>query len=497
MKYLRVPREVAFAEIRSRDFSWAPSLFRQIIIPNAKVKRVGDLLHSSKPFDKGLEPGSRHYLQRSSHYFIRTKALQEHSYLLYPKGDAITPINPHAFKDCSLVNGDILMSKDSNVGECAMINGARWQNYMFSGGIVRLQPAIDRFYFFSFLKHPVFKAQLLAMSPRGATIMHAKSLWLDCLMPFPDQPDAERVTRYIAVLMEAIVEKEKALRERHEAIMVAIAEELLGNGNGAAFRYTHPTISEIKQSSRFDSGLYCAGFRTFKHRVDDYRFGSTNLSAMGVKSRRGPNLAVSVIGKSLYSDAPKPGWYRLIRPVNISEYGTLTQREWFGSPKNLPLVQHGDLILGCEGFEKGRTIVVVDEIERCTTNFHGTVISWPGAELWQVVFLRCFLAFLREQGVIDWVGVGGSGGHMSPEYFDYLPMPIFPEHKQVEIARLYHHDAAPSAGKPTLDTFVDWHNRWNTELGILQLDREMKSLQQTLAAVQEEIIEGRTVLVPL
>jgi type I restriction enzyme S subunit len=218
---------------------------------------------------------------------------------------------------------------------------------------------------------------------------------------------------------------------------------------------------------------------------------------MGVKTRRGPNLAVSVIGKSLYSEEPKPGWYQLIRPVNISEYGTLARMEWLGSPKNLPLVQQGDLIMGCEGFEKGRTIVMVDPIERCTTNFHGTVIYWPGSELWQVIFLRCFLDFLRQHGVIDWVGVGGSGGHMSPAYFDYLPIPKFPAEKQREIARLYHHDTPAPSGKPTLATFAGWHRQWNASLGIWDLDREMKALQRTLAEVQEQIIAGKTVIVPL
>jgi hypothetical protein len=389
------------------------------------------------------------------------------------------------------------MSKDSNVGECAMVDGDRWRNHMFSGGIVRLHPSADRYYFFAFLKHPLFKTQLLAKSPRGATIVHSKTLWLDCLMPFPNQRDAKRVIGYVSALMQAIVEKEKAIRERHDAIMSAIDEELSTNNRGKAFHCSFPVISEIAESGRFDSGLYCTGFRSFKHCIDDYKNGTTWLSKMGVKTRRGPNLAVSVIGKSLYSEEPKQGWYQLIRPVSISEYGTLAQREWLGSRKSLPLVQQGDLIMGCEGFEKGRTIVMVDAIERCTTNFHGAVIYWPDAELWRVVFVRCFLAFLRAHGVIDWVGVGGSGGHMSPDYFDYLPIPKFPDDKQGGIAQLYHHDAPPPPVKPTLDTFVDWHRRWNAGLGIWELDREMKILQRTILEVQERIIEGKTVTDPL
>ena len=338
MDYLRVPREVNLSDIHNHDAAWSPSMFRRVIIPNSNLKRVGDLLVGSKPFEKGVEPGSIHYLWRSTHFMIRTKALQDHSYLVYPKGNAITPISPRVFEDPSLTDGDILMSKDSNVGECAMVDGNRWRNHMFSGGIVRLHPAMDRYYLFSFLKHPLFKNQLLAMSPRGATITHAKTLWLNCLIPFPNQRGAERVIRYVSALTQSIIEKEKAIRERHDAITMAIEEELSANNRGKAFQYAFPAISEVKESSRFDCGLYCVGFRSFKHRVDGYKRGSTCLSKIGVKTRRGPNLAVSVIGKSLYSEEPKPGWYQLIRPLNWNKlFGlpTVTSLHPFASSGSL------------------------------------------------------------------------------------------------------------------------------------------------------------------
>lgn len=50
---------------------------------------------------------------------------------------------------------------------------------------------------------------------------------------------------------------------------------------------------------------------------------------------------------------------------------------------------------------------------------------------------------------------------------------------------------------PTLSTFVDWHKRWNGELGIWELDRELKVLRRTLLAVQDKIIKGEPVNVPL
>jgi hypothetical protein len=60
-------------------------------------------------------------------------------------------------------------------------------------------------------------------------------------------------------------------------------------------------------------------------------------------------------------------------------------------------------ILGCEGFEKRRSMVLVEGIEKCTTNFHGKVLHSRDAKLWKRIFVRCVLAYLREHGVIGWI----------------------------------------------------------------------------------------------
>jgi type I restriction enzyme S subunit len=361
-------------------------------------------------------------------------------------------------------------------------------------GVTNYAPHVTLPYIYSFLRSDFFVEQVWSLLNRGVYPRMDKGALDKIALPIPSDSS---VIRYVSVLVQAIVEKEKAIKARHQGILLMVGRELLENQNGKVFRYMYPTNTEVQASSRMDTGLYCHGFREFKHHIDNYRLGSTCLSEMGIKSRRGPNLAVSVIGKSLYAEEFKQGWYQLIRPVNIGEYGTLTKLEWLGTPKKLPISNTGDLILGCEGFEKGRSIVLLEDMERCTTNFHGTTLYSTTPDITKIVFVRCFLAYLREHGVIDWVGVGGSGGHMSPEYFDYLPFPKFPDHKQAEIARLYHNPAPSPTDKPTLKTFVDWHRRWNENLGIWELDREMKNLQRTLADVQERIIEGKTVEIPL
>jgi hypothetical protein len=140
---------------------------------------------------------------------------------------------------------------------------------------------------------------------------------------------------------------------------------------------------------------------------------------------------------------------------------------------------------------------MLDDPIRVTTNFHGTVLSWPGAEISDVIWLRCILAYLRARGVVDWVGVGGSGGHMSPEYFDYLPIPNFPTRTRKRIAELYHSPASEVATPPSLATFVGYHRARNAKLGIWQLATEMKALQMELSSIQEKIIRGISVDIPL
>src|SRR5712691_8734616 len=145
MNYFRIPSVITKSEILANDGSFSSGMYRRLIMPAVHVEKVSALLDKQKKFDRGVEPGSIWYLQRSPTFMIRTKALQDHSYLIYPMGDSITRVNPRVFRDPKLSDGDILMSKDSNVGECAMVDGDRWMNHMFSGGIVRLYPAIDRY----------------------------------------------------------------------------------------------------------------------------------------------------------------------------------------------------------------------------------------------------------------------------------------------------------------------------------------------------------------
>lgn len=204
-------------------------------------------------------------------------------------------------------------------------------------------------------------------------------------------------------------------------------------------------------------------------------------------------MEIKLLLTRIDSDTRKPGFYKLLIPANISEYGTMETVSWLGTARKLPLLRTGDILFGEAGFQKGRSIVLIEESERTTTNAHGLYARREDGNVSKSIFFRCIFNWYRTQRLIDLMAVGGSGGHFSPEYFEFVLIPIFPENVEANIVRLYHNAAPSPQQQCTLANFVAWHREWNKELGIWELDREMKKLQTTLTQVQEQIIEGRTV----
>src|SRR5664279_2122867 len=95
MKHLRVPRQITLADLKTKDASWSAGMYRRVEIPTSHTRRIAELIAG---YDKGSDPGSMYYLEKSTHYFIRTKSLQANSYLISPRGGAITPLNPRVFE---------------------------------------------------------------------------------------------------------------------------------------------------------------------------------------------------------------------------------------------------------------------------------------------------------------------------------------------------------------------------------------------------------------
>lgn len=491
--YVKTPTAISFSHIVEKDFTLSSSQYMDLVMPNQNFLYVRDFL--SRPLqrkDLGVEVGSLNYIGQSTHYFLRTKALQQHTFLPEITSETALPIMPDCFVKMNLKKGDLIISKDSNIGEIVILD-KDYPNYMLSGALYKLPVTEKKYYLLAFIKHDVFREQLDFMVPKGATIRHAKTMFLDCKIPMPNH-NAVNTIKFIELLTQAIINKEQLIRNRHENILNLIEQELLSNQKPNKFKFELPTIKEIENIGRLDTNLYREHFKKIVFQIENYTKGFQTIQELGFSLSRGQNLQVSNIGDSVYSKKKFNKFYTLMLPKFLSKYGTVDKIEYLGNPNSLKTLQKGDLIFGAEGFEKGRSIVIIEEQDRVITNIHGITIQQEEHNVNKAIFVKCCLDYLRSKGLIDLYAVGGNGGSLAQKYWDIIPFPKFDKTKQDEIAILYHNpESIYQTDTYTLDNFLEQDNAFNETAGIYELDKTAKQLKEILNKAIDDIANDRKV----
>jgi type I restriction enzyme S subunit len=487
--YIDVPKYTTFKDIVDNNFSLSASQYKAFEIKNKNQKLVSDFLDRDLVrSDLGREVGSSYYVDYSPYIFIKTKALQPETYLLNQAGDAIEYIVPQVFESFNLKKGDLLISKDSNVGEIAIVD-KDYPDAALCGGIYRLPVSKNKYYLLGFIKSELFRQQIDFLVPKGSTIRHGKTKFLECKIPMPNI-NTDKTIKYVEVLVQAIVNKEIAIRSKHEMIMGQIQKELEDNQLDSKFVYAQPSIDEIIKSDRMDSSLYSKEFKQKEFLIKNYKNGTSDIEQLGFKFVRGNNLAISVIGKSIYSDTYQEGFSTLILPKNISKYGTINKYEYLGNKSKLLNLKKGAVVFGAEGNEKGRSWVMLEDGKNVITNFHGLSLYQEKENEQKSIFIKLFLDYLRKQGMIDAYATGSNGGSLSIKYWGVIPFPNFGENVEKELVSQYHNaDVIFDAGNQTLDSFLAYDNAFNEKAAIYEIDKSMKYLQKLLETAIQSIAE--------
>jgi type I restriction enzyme S subunit len=247
--YAIVPTVITLDKVDKRDSSLSPSDYCILDIRNPNTIPLGKLV--SLPVKGGKEIGSKEYISKSTHFFVRTKCLSSASFLLDFESDGVVPIRPQAFKEQNLSVGDILISKDSNIGETVILNQTL-ANFMVSAGIRILKIRENPYYVFAILKNRFFTQQLELLTSRGATLKHARTKYLDCKIPFPNQSNSAEIIEYVSLLVRAILRKEAKIAENSNRINDMIKNELIENQSSNAFTYLLPRLNQIEEAKRLD-----------------------------------------------------------------------------------------------------------------------------------------------------------------------------------------------------------------------------------------------------
>ncbi len=482
---------VSYKSILEAKNNLAPSQLKVLAFNNKNYRHVRDLLSRElKKEDNGLEVGSANYIRKSPNYFIRAKGLAEDSFLPNLSGESVKPIRPQVFVNYQLKEGDILISKDSNIGETIILD-KDYPNYMPSGAIYKLPVEKNKFYLLAFLKSPIFKNQLDLMVPKGATIRHAKTLFLDCKIPFPNQKNSVEVVEYIEVLMKSVIEKEKATREKNETIFQLIDRELREHQGGQKYTYIPPTLSDLKIRKRLDTGMYGEDYQSMSFLIKNYANGNSTFGELGYKISRGQNLQVTAIGRSYYSEIDRPNFYHLLLSKNFTDWMTAEKCSYLGNPKKLKTIKEGDVIFSCRG-DLGRIVIFCEKTENTITNIDNVHITNADSTLENKIFVGAFLNYLRRVGYLSLISITGSGADSFTKYqFELIRFPNFSAMAQKKIAGLFLNPV--EYPKTSLHNFEVEHKKWNLSAGVYDLDKSMKKIKVHLNEVLEQIVENEKV----
>ena len=490
MKYLKIPSFITYKKIVNNNFSLSSSQYR-VLLKNSDVKFENFNFFLEEKLTRkflGNEIGSNNYMIKSNYYFMRTKALQSYSYIPVFSDNSLLPMLPSSFSGIGLKKGDLLISKDGNIGETILVD-KDYPNIMVSGAIYNL-PVKEKYkkYILAITKNLFFREQLNVLVPKGATLRHAKTLFLKCLIPIPTEENLEIINR----LVFAIVEMERKIKELFDKTLRIIDEELENGKNNNNFKFYNPNFLELTNKNRLDTGIYCEKYKSYMFKIRNYKNGYSNIQELDMKLSRGQNLQVSNIGKSVYTNKKYSNFYQLILPKYLSKYGTVNTFSYLGNINKLKTLEKGDIIFAAEGFEKGRSIVVIDELKKAITNIHGITIKQNKKhDLNKGIFVKQILDWYREKGLIDLIATGGNGGSISISYWEELIFPDFSINKKIEMALLYYNkncENSISINDINIDKWKEKIIEYIKEAGIVNLDNMIKELKEYLNNYIEKML---------
>ena len=468
---------------------FSPSRFKKLKI-NSKYFKLVDLLGESKQ--------SVNLLKIKGYYnYIEIGSISNSTGSINPtKLKSIDISTNSVYK---IQKGDILVSTvRTYLGGIGIVNSDQ-ENTVSSKALIVLRDLkqnVSRFYIFGIMRTSFFIDQTNLILNASMYPRMEKESFDTLQIPFPttaNHPEPQKVQDLVSLLVQNIIDKEEQIQTKNQKIDELIEKELLENQKDkSSFSYSYPKISEIKSQGRLDTGLYEREFKGKIGLFDNYIHGSKTLQALGFKTKKGPNLAISVIGQSYYSQTKKSkNFQRLILSKNVDDFGGIRSVQYIGNTKSLPTVKKGDFMLFARG-DIGKVLYIGENLTDSTSNFDVFFVSGD-LEIETKIYSMLFLRYLRN---IDFWKMYAVQGSAAPSLTDYhlklVKIPLFPEFKQQEIAK-EHYNQVREGLYLSLDNYLNREKQRNQELGIYQLNMEIFDLREKLEDLVYKIVNEEVV----
>lgn len=484
--YIIKPKSVKKSEMLRNEYSFSGFSYRFVESKNKNYFLLG----SNEILDKnvkGFEPGSKEYIDFSENYFVRISEMDNLNFTFATSKDTkkIRPVE-NSNKSKIINQGDVCYQTASNVGNVCIYDGKK---AFYNSHIRKLAFKKNKHYIFAILKSAFGKEQVdVSGSIKGVDNFREEYL-LNTKIPFPtkaNHQNPEKVETLVSLIVQNIIDKEEQIKLKNKQIDELIEKELKENQKVEKFSYNYPRISEIREETRLDTGLYEREFKEEEYLIENYHNGFSGIFDLEYEISRGQNLQVSNIGLSFYSDQPKKNFYKLI----LSKYltgRTFEKISYLGNAKKLKTIKKGDIIFSCRG-EMGRCVIFPETTSNTITNIDNVHISSDNRTITEKLFLFCFLGYLKQKDILDSIACTGSGAPSFTQYqFSKLKIPNFPESKQQEIAKLYYNPLEKNKDL-SLENYLQKEQVRNREVGIFQLNMEIFKLREQLEDLVHKIV---------
>lgn len=469
-----------FKSIKGKDCLLSSSLHKQINVANENYLPLRSLLSRElNRNDLGKEVGSINYVSGSNFFFTKTKALQAYSFLPVLNSESTESIMPQAFVGHNLKAGDIILSKDGNIGETVILD-KDYPNYMLSGALYKLPlNESDKFYILAFIKHRYYREQLNRLVPKGATLRHAGTKFLDCNIPFPVN-NKEAIVNYVSNITKKIVEIEIEIKKRDGEINDIIETELNKNQHtNTIYNFSHATYSKLTIGKRLDTGVYSDTFQRITHLLTNYKGGVFYVDADKLRSGSTPKIR----DISNYSE----GCLRWITPTNCSDWGVIQTHEKILTPTKNNLNEDAVLLINRTSRGGKGEYVGIGTFYDYNTYGDGHhnqgIYRITGYSKELLVFITTFMNTKMMRKYCSALSVGSKMKEIKSEQFLSIPIPVLDSKVLKRVYKLFYTENFDRSIENILS--LQTHN-----VGLFHLSVAESILTQYLNSVLDMIIDN-------
>ncbi|MBK9096901.1 MAG: restriction endonuclease subunit S [bacterium] len=335
-------------------------------------------------------------------------------------------------------------------------------------------------YFYALTKHHAFRYQWLGRGgvQKNTVADERKKIYLPLV-------NSQVVVRYIAALVESLINKEKTIRLKYHSISNLIFNELKLNQKRNIFEYNYPKYSEVKKMNRIDTGIYSLSFKEIDFLIKNYRNGYYCIDSSKIKSGNTPD--VRFIGKN------KELKYRWVTPTTCSDFGFLTDEERINLKGNNNINQDCLLIInrtsrGGRGEYVG--ISVFYDVEEYGLGHHNQgiyqVFNYSQEEL---ILMTAFLNSKIMREYCACLSVGSKMKEIKSNQFLNIPFPNFPDSVREEIVALFRNPKAMfPKSENSINTFTQLDKEFDNQAGIVELDKMARKINKQLEKVLDQVM---------